>query len=88
MNRSLVATIIDLFASPITNPHGAQLVFTTHYPELLDVLRRKDNVYLLVRGDDLRTEVIKYSDRVRRIENKKSEVVLADLINPEFPAPP
>ena len=88
INRSLVATIIDLFASPVTNPSGAQLVFTTHYPELLDVLHRKDNVYLLVRGEDQKTEVVKYSDRVRRIENKKSEVVLSDFIGGTMPRYP
>jgi AAA15 family ATPase/GTPase len=88
INRSLVATVIDLFASPVTNPHGAQLVFTTHYPELLDVLHRKDNVYLLVRGGDHRTEAVRYSDRVRRIENKKSEVVLSDLIQGTMPRYP
>ncbi len=88
INRSLVATIIDLFVSPVTNPHGAQLIFTTHYPELLDALHRKDNIYLLVRGEDQRTEVVKYSDRVRRIENKKSEVVLSDLIKGTMPRYP
>ncbi|MBR3235335.1 MAG: ATP-binding protein [Atopobiaceae bacterium] len=88
INRSLVSTVIELFASPITNPHGAQLVFTTHYPELLDVLHRKDNVYLLVRGEDQITDVIKYSIRVHRIENKKSEVVLSDLIKGTMPRYP
>lgn len=88
INRSLVATVIDLFVSPITNPYGAQLVFTTHYPELLDVLHRKDNVYLLVRGEDGHTEAVKYSSRVRRIENKKSEVVLSDLIKGSMPRYP
>ncbi len=88
INRSLVATVIDLFASPVTNPHGAQLVFTTHYPELLDALHRKDNVYLLVRDAEQRTEVIKYSDRVSRIEVKKSEVVLSDLVRGTMPRYP
>lgn len=88
INRSLVATVLDLFASPVTNPNGAQLIFTTHYPELLDVLHRKDNVYLLVRDLDNRTEAIKYADRVKRIENKKSEVVMSDLIKGSMPRYP
>ena len=88
INRSLVATVIGLFASPVTNPRGAQLVFTTHYPELLDTLHRKDNVYLLVRGEDGRTEAVKYSERIRRIENKKSEVVLSDMIKGSMPRYP
>ena len=88
INRSLVATVIGLFASPVTNPRGAQLVFTTHYPELLDALHRKDNVYLLVRGEDGRAEAVKYSERVSRIENKKSEVVLSDMIRGTMPRYP
>lgn len=88
INRSLVAAVVDLFASPITNARGAQLIFTTHYPELLDVLHRKDNVYLLVRDDSGRTDVVKYSSRVRRIENKKSEVVLSNLIRGTVPRYP
>lgn len=88
LNRSLVGAVIGLFASPVTNPRGAMLVFTTHYPELLDVLRRKDNVYLLVRNEGQHTRIIKYSDKVKRIENKKSEVVLSDFIagtTPRYP---
>lgn len=72
----------------MTNPRGAQLVFTTHYPELLDTLHRKDNVYLFVRGEDGRAEAVKYSERIRRIENKKSEVVLSDMIKGSMPRYP
>ena len=43
---------------------------------------------MLVRGDDQRTEVVKYSDRVNRIENKKSEVVLSNLIHGTMPRYP
>lgn len=88
LNKSLVRTIIELFLSGATNPHGAQLIFTTHYPEILDFLPRKDDVYLLVRGSDHRTRVVKYSDCVKRIENKKSEVILANLIAGSMPSYP
>lgn len=88
LNRSLVSVVIDLFSSPVTNPHGAQLVFSTHYPELLDSVRRKDAVYILVRDDNYRTEVIKYSDRVERIENKKSVVILNNVIRGSMPRYP
>lgn len=88
LNKTLVETILDLFASPVTNPRGALLVFTTHYPELLDTLHRKDNLCLLVRDQECKTSVIKYSSRMHRIENKKSEVLLSNLIrgtNPSYP---
>jgi hypothetical protein len=64
LSQSLIMTIIQLFQSPVTNPHGAQLIFTTNYVELLDFLPRKDSVYLLVRNKEFNTEVVKYSDRI------------------------
>ena len=88
LNRSLVGTVIELFASPVTNPHGATLLFSTHYSELLDVLRRKDNVFVLVRDDSFRTELIKYSERINRIENKKSDVIINNVIKGSMPKYP
>lgn len=88
LNKSLVRSFIELFQSYATNPKGAQLIFTTHYIELLDYLPRKDNVYLLVRNNNFATDVVKYSDRITRIENKKSEVVLANAIKGAMPSYP
>ena len=88
LNRSLVGTVVGLFASPVTNPRGASLLFSTHYPELLDTLKRKDNVYLLVRNGSFETEVVKYSDEVKRIENKKSEVLINNVIKGSMPRYP
>ena len=85
LNRQLVNVVIDLFASKDTNPHGATLVFTTHYPQVLDHVHRKDNVFFLVRGEDDKTEVVKYSTRVKRIENKKSEVFASNYIKGTAP---
>ena len=60
-------------------------MFTTHYPEILDFIRRKDNIYFLVRDRNYHTEMIRYSDRVKRIENKKSEVFLSNYIKGTAP---
>ena len=86
LNKQLVNVLIDLFQSSETNPYGATLIFTTHYPEVLDRIHRKDNVYFLVRsGGEYRMNAIKYSDKVRRIENKKSEVFLSNYIGGTAP---
>ena len=38
--------IIELFHSPLTNPHGAQLIFATHDTNLLDkTLFRRDQIW-------------------------------------------
>ncbi len=85
LNKELVAVVIGLFVSASTNPRGAQLVFSTHYLEVLDTVRRKDNIYLTIRGGDHHTDLVKYSDKVRRIENKKSEVLFSNIIGGTAP---
>jgi AAA15 family ATPase/GTPase len=87
LNKQLVGVLIDLFQSSDTNPHGATLLFTTHYPEILDRVHRKDNVYFLSRrSEDHAIQVIKYSSRVKRIENKKSEVFISNYIGGTAPS--
>ena len=85
LNRQLVNVVVDLFAESSTNPRGATIVFTTHYPQLLDHIHRKDNVFFLVRGESRKSQVIKYSDRVKRIENKKSEVFASNYVKGTAP---
>lgn len=85
LNRQLVNVILDLFVSKETNPKGATLVFTTHYPQLLDHIRRKDNVYFLASTYGSGSKVIKYCTQVRRIENKKSEVFVSNFIKGTAP---
>lgn len=92
LNKKLVETIMDLFASPVTNPKGATLVFTTHYPELLDHLERKDCIYFTVRDENRRIRLIKYSDglaqaapKKARVESKKSEIFFSNLVKGTAP---
>jgi AAA15 family ATPase/GTPase len=85
LNRQLANVVIDLFASASTNPRGATMVFTTHYPQLLDNVHRKDNVYFFARGDSGGMVPVKYSDRIDRIENKKSEVFASNFIKGTAP---
>ena len=92
LNKKLVETIMDLFASPVTNPRGATLVFTTHYPELLDHLDRKDSVYFAVRDENRRIQLVKYSEGLEkaapkkaRVESKKSEIFFSNLVKGTAP---
>ncbi|MGN8821667.1 AAA family ATPase [Atopobiaceae bacterium HCP3S3_A4] len=88
LSKPLAEMFLHLFLSPAINRNGAQLVFTTHYPEIIDALPRKDDVYVLVRDESHKTEAIKYSDRVHRIENKKSEVIRSNFIKGSVPSYP
>jgi hypothetical protein len=85
LNKQLVGVVIDFFNSKELNPHGATLIFTTHYPEVLDFISRKDNIYFMVRDDEYQTEMIKCSNRIKRIENKKSEVFFSNIIKGTAP---
>jgi hypothetical protein len=44
MHPDLAKALIGLFTDPVTNPHGAQLLFTTHDQSILEVLRRDEVV--------------------------------------------
>lgn len=54
LHTLLVRELIRLFHSPITNPHNAQLVFTTHDTSLLDAheLFRRDQIWLVEKDRD------------------------------------
>jgi AAA15 family ATPase/GTPase len=51
LHPTLSAQLIHLFHDPITNPLGAQLVFTSHDTSLLNHLNR-DEVWLTAKGPD------------------------------------
>lgn len=79
INKQLIFVIMDLFASPVTNPHGATLVFTTHYPELLDHFTRKDSIWFAVRS--LEGFALKnLSKHLDRTELKKSVSFFANHV--------
>ena len=45
-NKEIVSTIVRLFMDKNFNKKGAVLVYTTHYPELLDEYNRNDSIYI------------------------------------------
>lgn len=51
LHPTLSQQVISLFQSPATNPHDAQLIFTTHDTSLLNHLNR-DEVWLTEKSDD------------------------------------
>lgn len=80
LNKKLVETIIDLFQSAATNPHNAVLVFTTHYPELLDYLDRTDSIYFTRRdvGSGQGATVAKLADLEPRDDLSASALFMAN----------
>jgi hypothetical protein len=72
LHPKLSARLLELFQDPKTNPHGAQLIFTTHDTSLLNYLNR-DEVWLTEKGADgatTLTALAEYGgDKVRRSLN-------------------
>ena len=85
INKRLVEWILSLFENRDYNPYGACLIFTTHYPELLDTFVRKDNIYITRKRNDGTLEAVKYSDEIKRNELLKSNVILGNLIKGTVP---
>ena len=45
-NKEIVSTLMGFFADNKINKNGATLIFSTHYPELLDNVNRNDCIYI------------------------------------------
>lgn len=83
-NQELVATLLRLFLDKRTNPHGAVIVFSTHYPELLDELERNDAVFITKHEPDgLKIENL--SILLKRNDMKKSDVYQSNYLGGTAP---
>ncbi|MDO8385871.1 MAG: AAA family ATPase [Polaromonas sp.] len=46
LHPHMVEPVLDLFANPTTNPRNAQLIFTCHSPEVLDLLQKSQVMFV------------------------------------------
>ena len=68
LHPELVRFLVNRFHDPEANPHGAQLVFSTHDTSILDQgLLRSDQIWFCERNERLETSLFPLSDfRLRR----------------------
>ena len=53
MHPALLLYIVNLFNSPKTNPHGAQLIMTTHTTDLLSTsIMRRDQLLFIEKDNN------------------------------------
>ncbi|MCR5803797.1 MAG: AAA family ATPase [Clostridia bacterium] len=83
-NREIVATLIRFFTSPKVNKHGATLVFSTHYAELLDEFERSDNIFIVRNKEGITVQ--KLNEILRRNDIKKSEAFKSDYLDGTVPS--
>lgn len=62
LHPHMIPTLIDLFKFEHTNPHNAQIIFTCHTPEILNVLK-KHQVYL-VEKENLKSDTWRLDNMV------------------------
>ena len=61
--------IIRMFSSSRTNPHNAQIIFTTHDPTVTEAdCIGRDQIWMVEKGDDLASRLIPFSDYRTRDE--------------------
>ena len=82
-NRELVASLLRLFMNKKTNPKGAVIIFSTHYPELLDELDRNDAVYITRSSHGLTVDNL--NSLLHRNDIKKSEVYQSNFLGGTAP---
>lgn len=82
-NRELVASLLRLFLNKRTNPNGAVLIFSTHYPELLDELERNDAVFITRSNEGLTVDNL--NNLLKRNDMKKSEVYQSNFLGGTAP---
>lgn len=83
-NRELVAVLIRMFQNTDVNKNGAILIFSTHYPLLLDEFDRNDNTYIIRNDGGITIENL--AARFNRNDIKKSVAYESDYLNGTAPS--
>ncbi len=82
-NKEIVATLIRFFMDAGMNCMGGTLVFTTHYPELLDEFDRNDCIYIIRNRDGIMVNNL--TDILRRNDIKKSDAYQSGFLEGTVP---
>ena len=83
-NKEIVATLIRLFMDDSFNIKGGTLIFTTHYPEILDEFERNDCIHIIRNRD--RITISNLADLLKRNDLKKSEAYQSGFLEGTVPA--
>lgn len=59
-NKEIVTTLVHFFMDSHFNKNGGTLIFTTHYPELLDEYDRNDGIYIVRNRNGITVENLSY----------------------------
>ena len=83
-NKEIVSTLIRFFMDVRLNKNGAVLIFTTHYPELLDEYDRNDSIFIARNREGITIENL--SKILTRNDIKKSDAYQSGFLEGTTPA--
>lgn len=83
-NKEIVVTLMRFFMDSSLNKNGSMLIFTTHYPELLDEYDRNDAIYIVRNRKGITAENLSYI--LKRNDIKKSDAYQSGFLEGTTPA--
>lgn len=82
-NKEIVSNLIRFFMDSSLNKNGGTLIFTTHYPELLDIYDRNDGIHIVRNQGGITAENL--AEALKRNDIKKSEAYQSDILKGTAP---
>lgn len=83
-NKEIVMTLIRFFMDSSLNRNGGILIFTTHYPEILDEYNRNDSINIVRNRNSITSENL--SNILTRNDIKKSDAYQSGFLQGTTPA--
>lgn len=83
-NKEIVTTLMRFFVDSRLNKKGGTLIFTTHYPELLDEYDRNDGISIVRNRNGVTVENL--SNILKRNDIKKSDAYQSGFLEGTTPA--
>ena len=83
-NKEIVTTLVRFFMDSRLNKNGGTLIFTTHYPELLDEYDRNDGICIVRNRNGITAENL--SHILKRNDIKKSDAYQSGFLEGTTPA--
>ena len=83
-NKEIVTTLMRFFMDSRLNKRGGALIFTTHYPELLDEYDRNDGICIVRNRNGITVENLSYI--LKRNDIKKSDAYQSGFLEGTTPA--
>ena len=82
-NKEIVTTLVRFFMDSRLNRNGGTLIFTTHYPELLDEYDRNDGIYIVRNRNGITADNLSYI--LKRNDIKKSDAYQSGFLEGTTP---